>query len=111
MIVTGDFLSLQSSPPDFYNLVSTLVLICKRIDAFSEMALMEFKSELLLDIIREVSVYLSYSCNSNCFMHKIPALLNGVEDITDILCEKAARLVGGLLLSYTGVQYMLTIEY
>lgn len=59
-----DFLSadtlllLQCSPAEFYNLVRILNRISQQLDSFSEMALSDVKSELLLMIIGEVCLWL-----------------------------------------------------
>lgn len=45
----------QCSPVEFYFLVRTLNQVSEQLDSFSEMALQDLKSELLLSIIREVS--------------------------------------------------------
>lgn len=56
VVIVDVVVKLQSSPGDFYHLVRTLIHVSKKLDSFSEMALSELKSELLLDIIREVSI-------------------------------------------------------
>ncbi len=48
--------NVQCSPAEFYHLASTLSRISQHFESFSEMALNDLKSELLIRIIREVSV-------------------------------------------------------
>ena len=48
--------TLQCSPAEFHSLASTLSRISQQLDSFSEMALSDVSSELLLGVIREVSM-------------------------------------------------------
>ena len=63
MFLVVAVVALQSSPADFYNLICMLNRISKKLDSFSDMALSELKSEILLDIIREVSNLLLFLVN------------------------------------------------
>ena len=50
----------QCSPVEFYYLVRTLNKVCEQMGSFSEMALKDLKSELLLSVVKEVCIIISH---------------------------------------------------
>jgi hypothetical protein len=75
----------QCSPFEFYSLARTLNKVSEQLGSFSEMALKDLKSELLLSIVREVGV--KWSCVSL-------VLLSVCVCVGPSFAERAARHAG-----------------
>ena len=97
---------VQCSPAQFYSMVKALVRVQTEVESFSEMALNELHSDLVLQTIKQVTPTttaissvetgsppppppsLPPSLLPPC---QVPSLLRGCQQFLDALCQQAAR--------------------